>query len=230
MRADLIESIVKASQHCPKPPMNEEMRLALVIKAPPRRPSRHTQPAGGSVPMCSHRICPRFTPDGYCLETGMEPDALCLPEVRVLAKQWSDMIHAGSAEPEPAKAAPTAPILNCVPVPMILNCPSCSARHIDVGAFATKIHHTHACQACGMVWRPAISPTVGVQFLPGFKDASPAREPSKNDCGAWEESATAEYVAAHAAWMDALLNVNANHVVTIDDNAFEAWWKKWKAP
>ena len=33
-----------------------------------------------------------------------------------------------------------------------------------------KSHHTHACQTCGMVWRPAIIATVGVQFLPGFKD------------------------------------------------------------
>ncbi len=55
-------------------------------------------------------------------------------------------------------------------VPMILTCPSCSGRHIDEGEFASKPHHTHACQNCGMVWRPAIVPTVGVQFLPGFKD------------------------------------------------------------
>lgn len=31
-------------------------------------------------------------------------------------------------------------------------------------------HHTHACQHCGMVWRPAVVPTVGVYFLPGFKN------------------------------------------------------------
>jgi hypothetical protein len=56
------------------------------------------------------------------------------------------------------------------PIPMIIWCPSCSMRHIDEGAFATKAHHTHACQGCGFVWRPAIVPTVGVQFLPGFKN------------------------------------------------------------
>lgn len=55
-------------------------------------------------------------------------------------------------------------------IPMILNCPACGARHVDAGRFATHPHHTHACQQCGMVWRPAIVPTVGVQFLPGFKD------------------------------------------------------------
>ena len=56
------------------------------------------------------------------------------------------------------------------PIPMILTCPSCSTRHIDEGEFATKPHHTHACQSCGMCWRPAIVATCGVQFLPGFKN------------------------------------------------------------
>jgi hypothetical protein len=58
-------------------------------------------------------------------------------------------------------------------IPMILTCPACGGRHLDEGEFATKVHHTHACQHCGMVWRPAIVPTVGVQFLPGFKNESP---------------------------------------------------------
>lgn len=59
------------------------------------------------------------------------------------------------------------------PRPMLLWCPApgCGARHIDKAEFETQAHHTHACQACGMVWRPAIGLTVGVQFLPGFKDA-----------------------------------------------------------
>lgn len=57
-------------------------------------------------------------------------------------------------------------------IPMLLWCPSCGERHIDKGEFATKPHHTHACQHCGMVWRPAIMPTVGVEFLPGFKDSA----------------------------------------------------------
>lgn len=56
------------------------------------------------------------------------------------------------------------------PLPMILFCPSCHTRHIDVGYFAEKHHHTHACQQCGFVWRPSIDSTVGVQFLPGFKN------------------------------------------------------------
>lgn len=64
------------------------------------------------------------------------------------------------------------------PVPMLLYCPMCHTRHIDEGEFATKVHHTHACQGfvmhegkrirCGHVWRPAIVATVGVEALPGF--------------------------------------------------------------
>jgi hypothetical protein len=67
------------------------------------------------------------------------------------------------------------------PVPMLLHCPMCGERHIDEGEFATKEHHTHACQGfvvkdgkkrrCGHVWRPAIVATVGVEALPGFVNA-----------------------------------------------------------
>lgn len=56
------------------------------------------------------------------------------------------------------------------PVPMRLNCPDCGELHIDEGEFATKPHHTHSCQHCGLTWRPAVVATVGVQFLPGFKN------------------------------------------------------------
>lgn len=58
------------------------------------------------------------------------------------------------------------------PTPMRLHCPECGEMHIDVGEFATRPHHTHACQECGHVWRPAIVNTVGVRFLPGFRPFS----------------------------------------------------------
>lgn len=61
-------------------------------------------------------------------------------------------------------------------IPMLLWCPKCGARHVDSGEFATKEHHTHACQHCGVTWRPSIGPTVGVSFLPGFKDAATGYE------------------------------------------------------
>jgi hypothetical protein len=62
---------------------------------------------------------------------------------------------------------------NARPTPMLLWCPSCHVRHIDVGVFTTKLHHTHACQGCGMVWRPALVNTIGVKFLPGFQNLEP---------------------------------------------------------
>lgn len=80
------------------------------------------------------------------------------------------------------------------PIPMTLWCPSCGARHVERGEFATRPHHTHACQACGTTWRPAVVATVGVEFLPGFKDVAPehvaqAREIPSRTKGVMEEIA-----------------------------------------
>lgn len=61
------------------------------------------------------------------------------------------------------------------PIPMRLTCPHCAELHIDEGEFATRSHHTHACQCCGAVWRPAVVHTVGVRFLPGFKNEEAPR-------------------------------------------------------
>jgi rubredoxin len=80
----------------------------------------------------------------------------------------------GNADGPPATA----------PIPLLLTCPVCKARHIDEGAFATKVHHTHACQGCGHVWRPAVPPTVGVRHLPGFKNAKPAKVEPMADANA----------------------------------------------
>ena len=55
-------------------------------------------------------------------------------------------------------------------VPMILFCPICGERHIDEHEWTVKPHHTHSCQFCGFTWRPAVVNTIGVQFLPGFKN------------------------------------------------------------
>lgn len=53
---------------------------------------------------------------------------------------------------------------------MLIWCPACGYRHIEDGEFMHRVHHTHACQECGTVWRPAIEATHGVRFLPGFKN------------------------------------------------------------
>jgi hypothetical protein len=54
-------------------------------------------------------------------------------------------------------------------IPMLLWCPE-GHRHIDEGEFEHHPHHTHACQTCGIVWRPAKVNTHGVQFLPGYRN------------------------------------------------------------
>jgi len=59
-------------------------------------------------------------------------------------------------------------------IPMILACPRCGERHIDEADFAEVAHHTHACQSCGVVWRPAKVNTHGVDFLPGYRNAAPS--------------------------------------------------------
>lgn len=100
-----------------------------------------------SRPKCDTPGCGRVIPKGG--EGHPEICPVCLACLR---------LHAFSA--------PNAPK---PPIPMILLCPACGERHVDAGDFATRPHHTHACQACGFVWRPSIVATVGVQFLPGFK-------------------------------------------------------------
>ncbi len=84
-------------------------------------------------------------PDDGSVGTGVDGDA-----------------HEGFYKPEPSVE----------PIPMLLWCPGCGMRHEDLGEFATKPHRTHACGQCGMVWRPALVPTVGVRFLPGYKNES----------------------------------------------------------
>lgn len=54
--------------------------------------------------------------------------------------------------------------------PIRINCPECGELHVDEGVWLDKLHHTHACQKCGLAWRPALIYTVGVRFLPGFKN------------------------------------------------------------
>ncbi len=56
------------------------------------------------------------------------------------------------------------------PIPMRLPCEGCRELHIDEGEFATKVHHTYSCQHCGLTWRPTAIATVGVRFLPGFRN------------------------------------------------------------
>jgi hypothetical protein len=74
------------------------------------------------------------------------------------------------------------------PIPMRLCCEGCGELHIDEGEFATKPHHTHSCQHCGLTWRPAVVPTVGVRFLPGFKNEASKYDRTIFGCRACDRS------------------------------------------
>lgn len=56
------------------------------------------------------------------------------------------------------------------PLAIRVHCPECHKLHVDEGIWSTKPHDTHSCQNCGLTWKPARVPTVGVQFLPGYKN------------------------------------------------------------
>lgn len=120
--------------------------------------------------LCGKPVARRWWVEAPHWEGGVGPGGL-------LVRRWVNANRSASCpeclvkekktEPLPLESEPEAPR---GAIPMILHCPMCRERHIDEGDFATKLHHTHACQSCGVVWRPAILPTVGVKFLPGFKD------------------------------------------------------------
>lgn len=112
-------------------------------------------------------------PRGYCLcPTCAFCDKLH-PAIHCARKDVTKTHCDDCGQALPGERAEPRPCAEPVPVPMFLTCPKCNARHIDEGDFATKRHHTHSCQACGLTWRPAVVPTVGVAFLPGFKNESP---------------------------------------------------------
>lgn len=106
----------------------------------------------------------------------------------------------------PEQLADDARAKTLAPIPMYLTCPSCNARHVDAGEFATKPHHTHSCQTCGLTWRPAVVATVGVQFLPGFKDeTAPTSAPATADVPkVLEMLRRRRRTTTSAFWMDLL--------------------------
>ena len=136
-------------------------RKGIVAELPS---SMHVEEIG--VLMSDSRSISSFEPGGIgLLENQLAPPTeLC----------WAD--------PDDSRATVTLK-----PIPMLLTCPSCGKRHIDRGEFATKPHHTHACQHCGMCWRPAVVDTVGVEFLPGFKDPDHPVKSNANDEGDQEQ-------------------------------------------
>lgn len=102
------------------------------------------------------------------LGDSMKPDAKSVDayhrRVNAIADKRFEVRGVGAGEALVAAKEPVQPI------PIRLHCPECRALHVDEGIWATKPHDTHACQECGNVWKPAKVPTVGVRFLPGYKN------------------------------------------------------------
>lgn len=55
------------------------------------------------------------------------------------------------------------------PIPMILHCPDCGAKHVDAPdpdrGWTNPPHRSHLCHSCGAIWRPADVATVGVAAI-----------------------------------------------------------------
>lgn len=54
--------------------------------------------------------------------------------------------------------------LEAAPVPMLLNCPTCAAPHVDEKTedWDNPPHRSHKCKYCGCIWRPSDVATTGV--------------------------------------------------------------------
>lgn len=61
------------------------------------------------------------------------------------------------------------------PIPMLLFCPKCRTQHVDAPEpereWTNPPHKSHLCHGCGLIWRPADVPTVGVEKINTRGDA-----------------------------------------------------------
>lgn len=96
----------------------------------------------------------------------LAPSALGRPFKVLSAMNPLPMTEPSTTEPARIDLQPVATSTTASPIPMLLTCPSCHQRHIDAGEYASRSHRSHQCEHCGMIWRPANVPTVGVRTLP----------------------------------------------------------------
>jgi hypothetical protein len=129
--------------------------------------SGRQQPSGRPY---AHTLClANGIPDDYLI-TDNPARVTCKSCLRKLPKPRAELFgRARIEEYAPLQFELQMAIPSFRTIPMILFCLN-GHRHIDEHEFAEKPHHTHACQTCGIVWRPALVNTHGVQFLPGFKN------------------------------------------------------------
>lgn len=81
---------------------------------------------------------------------------------RGLWRDWGEVVNELLAGGDTSTLETTT-----APIPMLLACPVCHARHFDEGEWVVRPHRTHLCASCSNLFRPANVPTVGVAVLPG---------------------------------------------------------------
>lgn len=92
--------------------------------------------------------------------------AVLQPEMLV---PWAELSQS-SIEVWMMVAATAMRTIALLPLEIRLACEACGTIHVDVGELATRSHKSHTCQKCGLTWKPANFPTVGVLFLSGSKN------------------------------------------------------------
>jgi hypothetical protein len=142
---------------------------------------------------CIHGVAPRTVQVSDCKECGKVSggvavmEAMSAPKSEEACNEEHRCEHRANCPPgkcadrDSCRHAP-APGLeeSAKAVPMVLYCPA-GHQHVDEGEWATRPHKTHQCQRvtphgegrfeklpgeiCGLEWRPASFPTVGVAAL-----------------------------------------------------------------
>lgn len=90
------------------------------------------------------------------------------PEPKTPARRESmtQMLRRGGRYARALLAAWRKPRVIPAAIPLRLWCPNCGARHVDREEWRTKLHRTHECLACGVLFMPSREYTVGVEELP----------------------------------------------------------------
>jgi hypothetical protein len=81
---------------------------------------------------------------------------------RELAEAISDLASELGAR---ATSEATVPTAFTQPIRLRICCEKCGTLHIDKGPWRLEPHKRHQCESCGLIWQPALYPTIGVQFL-----------------------------------------------------------------
>jgi hypothetical protein len=172
----------------------------VTLQSVPELPARFEAKLAPTLTMVWADCCLRLIANGMMVE----PSAASETADRAAVRLEASLEHL-----RPLFTPP--PAVHTGPVPMALQCPKCSAEHIDQGEWATtREHKTHLCSACNHEWRPCDFATVGVatgeseadvSYFDGGHDGPgwyywDSQHEDEGTCGAFESF---EEAARHAA-------------------------------